>query len=103
MLAGFRVKKIHPVRSNNTSVFLLLLFYPFIFFTSFYSFRKAMRKKNKEKDPLKTQEYREVSKLMRNRKILIDNYLFVEFEKVSEPEDIKDNLRSRFQSFNITT
>ncbi|MFH1319680.1 MAG: methyltransferase domain-containing protein [Bacteroidota bacterium] len=53
-LAGFRIKKINPVRINRTSLYLLPFIYPFIFIVNHLSYFRALKKK--ERNPCQRKE-----------------------------------------------
>lgn len=91
-LAGFRIRKIHHTRVNITSLFLLLLFYPFILLSSYRAYRRALRKNTFVDETMRKQIFRESFLIMINPKILIDSHLFVEFEKVHELKNIDESL-----------
>ncbi len=44
-IAGFKIKKIHHLRVNHTSLLLLLLFYPFIFLINYFAYKRAMNRR----------------------------------------------------------
>ncbi len=105
-LAGFRIKKIVFVRARTTSVILLLFFYPFIYLSSWLTYYKNIRNKNKGTAAEKQQArvvYKEVLELSINPRILIDGHLFVEFEKEAEVHEVAERLTSRHTGFDVIT
>lgn len=97
-LSGFKIKKIHHIRANHTSVLLLILFYPFILLTNWRAYFR-----NKKKHPERKELYYELTKLNTNAKILVDGHLCVEFTKEFEAKDVSKELKGKFADYNITT
>lgn len=103
ILSGFEIKTIHPTRINGTSLFLFPFWYPFIWLASTRTCYKAVRK-NKDIPPdIRKKNYRNILKLMRNPKILLDGYLFIEYEKTAELPEIKDKLLFQNKALNKIT
>lgn len=101
-LSGFRIEKIHFTRAKPTSILLFPLFYPFILFSNWISYRKNMRK-NKEYDTeTKKSVYDEIFRLAIDPKILVGGKLMVEFVKEQECEEVLQGLRSKHKEFGIT-
>lgn len=102
-LAGFRIKKINPVRINRTSLYLLPFIFPFIFIVNHLSYYRAL-KKNKD-IPIKEKRrvYKELVKLNLDLKILINSHLFIEFEKECELDEVANNLHSKYENFDVAT
>lgn len=102
-LAGFRIKKIHHLRINRTSLLFLPFFYPFIFIINFCSYKRAMSK-NPDIDPEKKRAvYWEIFKLGIDPRILVGGHLFVEFEKENHLSEANGILRSRYANFDVIT
>lgn len=104
-LAGFRVVKIHHTRVNITSLFLLILFYPLIVFSSWRAYRRAIRKNPQVDLNTRSEIFREAYKLQTNIKLLLDAHLFVEFEKVYELDELSEQLGNyhKHQGTNFVT
>jgi SAM-dependent methyltransferase len=99
-LSGFKIKNIYRVRTNKTSLLLLPIFYPFIYFFNWITYTKAIKKSNN----LEAKKiYKEIFKLNTSVSILTDSHLFVELEKVHETKDVAKHLNGKMQDFNITT
>ncbi len=101
-LSGFKIKHIQSTRIKTTSVFLLILFYPFILASNWITFRKSLKKNKDFNNKIKREVYKEIFKLSINPKILIDGHLFVEFEKEKELNEIAKFLKSNHKEFGIT-
>lgn len=102
-LAGFRIKKIHHLRVNRTSFFLLLLFYPLIFFVNVFAYFRAKHRKKGVEGKEKAGVYGEILKLGIDPRILVDGHLFVEFEKQHELDQVQSILHSKYKDFNNVT
>jgi SAM-dependent methyltransferase len=81
-LSGFKIHKIHFTRANDTSMLLLVLFYPFIVWFNWRAMKRAIRK-----SPENRVLWQELFKLAIEPKVLLDNNLFVEFEKVESAQE----------------
>ncbi len=102
-LAGFRIRKIHHLRVNRTSFFLLLLFYPLIFFVNLFAYVRAVVSKKGTDRKEKTGVYGEILKLGIDPRILVDGHLFVEFEKEFELDKVQSVLSGKYKDFDIVT
>jgi SAM-dependent methyltransferase len=101
-LAGFKIKHIQSTRIKTTSLFLVVLFYPFILMSNWITYRKRLRKNTNFNTEIKKQVYKEIFNLSINPKILIDGHLFVEFEKEHELNEIAKFLKSKHKEFGST-
>ncbi len=99
-LSGFKIKKIHRTKTKSTSVFLLLIFYPFIFLSNYYTYK--INKNKSANNIKKISVYKELFKLSVNIGILTDSHLMVEFEKIAEVDDVYNNLQSINKQFGTT-
>ncbi len=81
-LSGFKIYKIHYTRANDTSMLLLILFYPFIVWFNWRAMKRSIRK-----SPDNRLLWKELFKLAIEPKVLLDNNLFVEFEKVESAQE----------------
>jgi SAM-dependent methyltransferase len=102
-IAGFKIKKIHHLRVNHTSLLLLPFFYPFIFLVNFFAYRRAMNIKQDIDKELKKKVYEEIFKLSIDPRILVDGHLFLELEKEFEADKTNQILHSKFTNFDIVT
>lgn len=93
-LAGFKIRRIHPTRINWTSAALMPIFYPFIWLRNVQTERRAIRKNTTDPDDVKRRTYRELRRLNTDPKILTEQHLFVELEKVDPIEEIQARLYS---------
>ncbi|MDP4207935.1 MAG: class I SAM-dependent methyltransferase [Bacteroidota bacterium] len=93
-LAGFRIHKVHSIRANGVSVLLFIVFYPFIYLSSIFSYFKACKKAKRNGLVNYKETYKEATRLLRNPAVLTEGYLFVEFEKDMELGDVRKSLKS---------
>lgn len=82
-LAGLRLVRVHDSRVNATSFLLFPLFYPFIVLSAFKTTRRFVRK-TKERELAS-----ELFRWMVHPKLLLENHLVLEFEKVGDTENEK--------------
>tara|TARA_B100001113_G_C21022676_1_gene584227 strand:+ start:112 stop:960 length:849 start_codon:yes stop_codon:yes gene_type:complete len=101
-LSGFKIKHIQSTRVKTTSLFLLILFYPFILFSNWITYRTRLRKNKNFDDHTKREVYNEIFKLSINPKILVDGHIFVEFKKEKELSEIGKDLKSNHKEFGVT-
>lgn len=101
-LAGFQIKEVHFTRSKSTSVILFPLFYPFIYFSNWITYRKNMRKNDNYDATTKKKVYGELFKLGTSRKILIGGDLMVEFIKEKHFDEVNNSLQSQHKEFGKT-
>jgi SAM-dependent methyltransferase len=102
-ISGFRIKKIHHLRVNHTSLILLFFFYPLILLINLFSYLRAMNKKQEMDKAEKQSVYREMLKLGIDPRILVDGHLLVEFEKEYELKNVNVILQSKYADLNIET
>lgn len=101
-LSGFKIKHIQFTRLKTTSLALFPLAYPFIFLSNLYTYLKHVnREKGYPKDYQKG-VYKEIFLLGINPKILLDGHLFVEFEKVSDYDQVMGKMKSVQKEFGCT-
>ncbi len=72
---GLQIREIHKSQYTSTS-FILLIFYPLIWFFSFKNLRKQLRS-----FPANAEIYRSIFKINTSMKILLSKHLIIEFEK----------------------
>ena len=99
-LSGFKIKNVHRVRTNKTSVWLLPIFYPFIYLFNWMVYKKAINKATNQ-DAINI--YKEIFKLNTSISILTDSHLFVELEKVCELNEVSSQLKGKLPDFNTLT
>jgi SAM-dependent methyltransferase len=98
-LSGFKIKRIIFTYPKTTSLVLLPFAYPFIWLTSWWTYRKSIREPSSTPMTLRQQIYREIMQLNTNPRILVDKYLFVEFEKEAQLETVRRTLYSQHRTF----
>lgn len=98
-LSGFKVKRIIFTYPKTTSLVLLPFAYPFIWLASWLTYRKSIREPGSAPLALRRQVYREVMQLNTSARILVDKYLFVEFEKEAQLEAVRSSLHSQHRTF----
>jgi SAM-dependent methyltransferase len=79
-LAGFKISKINFMRLSKTSLLLFPLFYPFIVLSSYITYFKTLKKH----DDVGREIFKEQLKININPKVLLDQSIFVLFEKENE-------------------
>ncbi len=98
-LTGFKISETVFMRYNKTSLFLMIFFYPFILLTSYYTYRKSMKKNKHISDKAKEEVYREQLKLNTSVKILTDAHTFLIYEKEKELKNIYNDLNNISKPF----
>lgn len=101
-LAGFKIKHIEKTKIKTTSLFLLILFYPFILISNWITYNKRMKENEDFQPEIKKRVYKEIFDLSTNPRILVDSHLFVEFEKEHELNEIASFLISHHKEFGET-
>ncbi len=102
-LSGFKIKQIIFTYPKTTSLVLLPFAYPFIWLASWLTYRKSIREPSGTPVALREQVYREIMQLNTSARILVDKYLFVEFEKEAQLEDVRSSLHSQHRTFDRMT
>jgi len=102
-LAGFKIKRIIFTYPKTTSLVLLPFVYPFIWLASWWTYRKSIRKPSSTPMGLRRKVYRETMQLNTSARILVDKYLFVEFEKEAQLETVRSSLHSQHRTFDRMT
>ncbi len=74
-LQSLKIRKVHPTPSSSTS-WLLMVFYPFIYFFS----RKNLRRQ-KQRNPKDAPVFEEIFRLNTSTAVLTSKHLIIEFEK----------------------
>ena len=98
-LSGFKIKRIIFTYPKTTSLVLLPFAYPFIWLASWLTYRKSKREPSSSPMALRRQVYREIMQLNTSARILVDKYLFVEFEKEAQLETVRSRLHSQHRTF----
>lgn len=91
-ISGFKIKNIEKTRVKTTSVILLILFYPFILFSNWRSYKRCLRKNKSVSQKIKNKVYGKIFKLAITPRFLVNSHIFVEFEKEFSVEDAKRSL-----------
>ncbi|MGD9400640.1 MAG: class I SAM-dependent methyltransferase [bacterium] len=94
-VAGFAIKKVHRTRVNGSSLALMFLFYPLILTVNYLAYLRAIAKRKEIPIEQKREVYGEVLRYGIDPRILLDGYLFVEFEKEHEVSEEFSRLRDR--------
>jgi 2-polyprenyl-3-methyl-5-hydroxy-6-metoxy-1,4-benzoquinol methylase len=102
-LSGFKIKRIIFTYPRTTSLVLLPFAYPLIWLASWLTYRKSIREPSRTPLALREQVYREVMQLNTSAKILVDKYLFIEFEKEAQLETVPSRLHSQHRTFDRMT
>lgn len=102
-LAGFKIRKIHHVRVNHTSLFLLLFWYPWIYLTNQLAYIRALKKRKDVDKNFKKKVYQENLKLGLDTRVLIGTHLFVELEKETEIAELSNQLQGKYSNFDVVT
>ena len=93
-VSGFKISRIIFMRLNKTALFLFPFYYPFIFFSSYYTYFKAMRKNKTIDHDAKKKVYKEQLQINLSPKILLDRHTFIVFEKEFQSGNVYDHLLS---------
>jgi SAM-dependent methyltransferase len=102
-LAGLEIKQIIATSASATSVVLLPLAYPLLLLANYWTYRNQVRRDHTIPGSAAEAVYREQMRLNCNVRLLIDRHLFVEFQKVASPAEVRRSLRSRHGSFDVVT
>ena len=101
-LAGFKIKEIQFTQLKTTSLLIFILTYPLIFLSNVYTYFKHIRKNKGYDKAFQKEVYKELFFLSINPKILLDSHLFVEFEKISDFDEVMNQLKSVNREFGTT-
>jgi SAM-dependent methyltransferase len=83
-LAGFKLVTVHPSRLNVSSAIIGVFTLPLIWFKTFTTYRRALRK-NRPLTPEKKRLFREIANLNLHPSILFGGHLIIEFAKDQTP------------------
>ncbi|MFS4461124.1 class I SAM-dependent methyltransferase [Bdellovibrio sp. HCB2-146] len=97
-LAGFDLVKVHPNRVNYTALMLFPIFYPFIAYFSWASYRRMKRKQGAEA----AERVKECFKLAVSPEILLQGHLIVEFAKAQRVTASSQN-KAKISAHEFTT
>jgi 2-polyprenyl-3-methyl-5-hydroxy-6-metoxy-1,4-benzoquinol methylase len=98
-LSGFKIRQIIFTYPKTTSLVLLPFAYPFIWLASRWTYRRSVREPSGTPMAVRQQVYREIMQLNTSARILVDKYLFVEFEKEAQLEAVRKRLHSQHRTF----
>lgn len=93
-LTGFKISRINFMRVNKTSLFLFPFYYPFILFSSWFTYFKLIRKSSPGERASRKKVYEEQVKINTNSRVLLDTHSFVVFEKENDPDEIYHDLHA---------
>ncbi len=88
-LAGLKLSGIVPTRVNTTSLLFFPFLYPLVFLFSYMAYQRALRKKGQKYRTI----FAEVFDLAVHPIVLLDNHLFLEFQKVDLPQNVRQTLQ----------
>jgi SAM-dependent methyltransferase len=86
-ITGFSDFKFIPTRRNSTSLFLFCLFYPLIWFYSFVSYQKTLKKLKKSKGTVSAKEkdyLKSIYEMNISPTILTDSHIFISCKKADK-------------------
>lgn len=101
-LSGFKLKKVHYTTMKLSNLFLFILFYPTILISNWWTYQKAIAKKNSISSELKRKVYKEQFLLNISPTVLLSRHLIVEFTKEQELDEVKQTMQSVHQEFGKT-
>lgn len=101
-LTGFRIEARYKTQAKPTSVLLLPLLYPFIYFSNWIAYRRNLRKNKNYDMETKKKVYGEVFSLATDPKIMVSGNLMIEFVKEREYHEVAGDLRSIHKEFGVT-
>ena len=93
-VSGFRIRKVHPTRVNGSSFALMFILYPLILVVNWLAYRRALSKRRDVPAERRREVYGEILKRGIDPQILVDGYLFVEFEKEHDLPEAVSSLRT---------
>ena len=101
-LSGFKIKTIHATKTKSTSLLLLPLVYPCIYFSNLITYHKSIKKNKIFSNKIKQEVYKEIFKLNTNFKILTGSHLMIEFVKECDYTEVGKSLKSQHIGFGTT-
>lgn len=101
-LAGFSIKRCHFTRLKSTSLLFFPLLFPFIYLTSWITYKKNMRKNTAYDYVTKKKVYDEIFNLATSPTILLTSHLMVEFIKDTDWKNVSKDLHSQHTEFGRT-
>ncbi|MCC6599206.1 MAG: class I SAM-dependent methyltransferase [Crocinitomicaceae bacterium] len=101
-LTGFEIRHIQFTRLKTTSLFIFVFTYPFIFLSCLLSYLKNINKEKGYEKSYQRKMYGEIFRLNISPKILLDGHLFVEFEKVTDTNNVWKEVISVQREFGTT-
>lgn len=94
-VSGFRIKKVHHTRVNGSSFALMFLLYPLVLVVNWLAYRRALAKRKDIPVEDRKEIYGEILRYGIDPRILVDGYLFVEFEKEYDLPEAVSRLKAR--------
>jgi SAM-dependent methyltransferase len=94
-MAGFKIKEVHHTRVNGSSLALMFLFYPVILIVNWLAYRRALAKRKDVPMEERKRVYGEIFRYSIDPRVLVDGYLFMEFEKERDVSEEMSNLITR--------
>ena len=101
-LSGFNIKHIQFTRLRTTSLLIFVFAYPFILLSNSYTYIKNLNKNKGYEKSYQKKVYKEIFLLNINPKILLDGHLFVEFEKVTDYDQVMKEMKGVHKDFGTT-
>jgi SAM-dependent methyltransferase len=101
-LSGFKIKHIQFTRLKTTSLLIFTFTYPFIFLSNLFTYLKNVNKNKGYEKAYQKGIYKEIFLLNINPKILLDGHLFVEFEKVTDYNNVMNEIKGVHKEFGTT-
>lgn len=102
ILSGFRIKHIQFTRLKTTSLLIFILSYPFILLSNLIAYVKNINKNKGYEKSYQKSIYREIFLLNINPKILLGSHLFVEFEKITDFDNVMNEIKGVHKEFGTT-
>jgi len=101
-LSGFKIKTVHATKTKSTSLLLLPLLYPCIYFSNLITYYKGIKKNKIYSKKVKQEVYKEIFKLNTNFKILTGSHLMIEFVKECDHAEVGKSLKGQHVGFGTT-
>ncbi|PIT98778.1 MAG: hypothetical protein COT74_13875 [Bdellovibrionales bacterium CG10_big_fil_rev_8_21_14_0_10_45_34] len=98
-LSGLELRKIHSTRVNHTAAILFLFLYPLICWSNF----RAAARFRRANPQIDRSFSKELFRYSISPKVLLENHLFLEFEKVSDSSEAKTILKTSKDAHSFCT
>jgi SAM-dependent methyltransferase len=102
-LAGFRIRQLIFTSASVTSCCLLPLAFPLLVVTNWWTYLNQVRRDRHIPTKQHQLVYREQMRLNTDVRLLIGKHLFIEFEKIADPAEVRKSLQPRHTTFDIIT